>query len=114
MYDNLKTKILVSLSLAFERYGGMVGRLLVRNFEKKTGLAPSEILERPEEFVSCIYEIFGAGAKSIEDTIVEEICREFSIDASKVSGLVDALHLASKKIPSYPVQNLNLVQVNHN
>jgi hypothetical protein len=99
LHDHFIAKILVSLSLAFEKYGSSVGHMLTWNFGKKTGLTPYDIANRPDEFVSCIYEIFGAGAKSIEDTIVKEICQEFGIDPTSVSGLVDTLHSASAMMP---------------
>jgi hypothetical protein len=73
-------------------------------------LAPSQIGDRPEEFVSCIYEIFGIGGKSIEDMIVEEICREFAIDPSSVSGLIDVLSFASKNMREHSIQELQIAE----
>src|SRR5438105_3673964 len=70
--------------------------ILIRNFQKKSGLSALDIEKNPEAFVNCIYEIFGPGAMTIELKIAAEICSEFRLSpSSSPSGIANLIKNAS-------------------
>jgi hypothetical protein len=96
--DQFRARVIASVNRALEIYGKDVGRIVIWNFEKKTGLTPSDIARKPVEFETCVYEIFGPGARPLEDRIIKEICTEFGLDSFEVTGIANAIISASSKL----------------
>lgn len=44
------------------------------------GVGKDEILDKPEQFVRTIHDIFGKGSPLVERTIISEISKELSVD----------------------------------
>lgn len=44
------------------------------------GVGRDEILDKPEQFVRTIHDIFGKGSPLVEQTIISEISKELSVD----------------------------------
>lgn len=86
--------IVASVERALLSYGDGVPQVILWNFKKKTRLPTQAIATKPEEFVACLHEIFGAGARAIEDRLTQQICSDYKVDRSKVSGLAQAIKLA--------------------
>lgn len=86
--------IVASVERALRSYGDGVPQVILWNFKKKTLLPTHAIATKPEEFVACLREIFGAGARAIEDRLTQQICSDFQIDRSKVSGLAQTIKFA--------------------
>ncbi|AIF83504.1 hypothetical protein NTE_01440 [Candidatus Nitrososphaera evergladensis SR1] len=57
---------------------------------ENVGVRRDEILDKPEEFVDALHDIFGNGAALIESAIISEIKASNSDTAAK-QGLVDVL-----------------------
>ena len=53
------------------------------------GVRRDEILDKPEQFVRTIHDIFGKGSPLVESTIISEIAKEMSIDPK--SDLVEMI-----------------------
>jgi hypothetical protein len=53
------------------------------------GVRRDEILDKPEQFVRTIHDIFGKGSPLVERTIILEIAKEMSVDPK--SDLVEML-----------------------
>jgi len=75
-----------------------VAQILIWNFEKETKLSAADIAKKPDEFVNCIYRIFGPSASAIEKGIADEICREFNLEPAGVTGMSKAIELARTKL----------------
>ena len=45
-----------------------------------------DIARKPQEFVDCIYRIFGPSAASIEKNITEVVCKEFKLESAGIPG----------------------------
>lgn len=87
--------MLSAISSALDKkFGEGLKEVLFWNFEKETKLGPLDIPRKPQEFVKCLYKIFGVGAKVIEDAIKDSICAEFNIESRKVAGLTQAIEIA--------------------
>jgi hypothetical protein len=96
--DQFRARVLACVNRALEIYGKDVGHVVIWNFEKKTGHAPSDIAREPDDFERCVYEIFGPGARPLEDRIIKEICAEFRLESFKVTGIAQAISSASSKL----------------
>jgi hypothetical protein len=86
-------RVLASVTTSLEKYGAAVGQVLLWNFEKETKLSSTDIARKPQEFMNCVYRIFGPSAVSIEKGMTEELCREFKLDTSVVPGFVKAVEI---------------------
>jgi hypothetical protein len=63
---------------------------------ENVGVRRDEILDKPEEFVDALHDIFGNGAALIESAIISEIKTSNSDTAAK-QDLVDVLKSVGRK-----------------
>jgi len=74
-----------------------VREVLFWKFQDLTKLEVIDIPRKPQLFVDCMIQIFGAGAASIERTITEEMCREFKIVVPGEPSFTKAVEVAKSK-----------------
>jgi len=79
------------------KYGEGVRQVLYWKFQDQTKLDPVDIAKKPQLFVDCMKQIFGAGANSIERTVTEEMCHEFKIVVPGEPSFVKAVEIAKSK-----------------
>lgn len=66
--------------------GESVTNVLIHEFETKTGLSSEDISNRPDAFDAFLEGFFGVwGASFIENMLVEEIAKSFSIPSNCAS-----------------------------
>ena len=94
MTSQFSARVLVCIKTALEKYGAAVSQVLIWNFESETKLKAIDIARKPQEFVDCIYRIFGPSASNIERSITDEVCKEFKLDCAGVPGFVAAVEIA--------------------
>ncbi len=84
------------------KYGEGVRQVLYWKFQDLTKLKISDIPKKPQLFVECMRQLFGAGSASIERTITSEICQEFKIVVPGEPSLARAIEIAkSKRLKDY-------------
>jgi hypothetical protein len=79
------------------KYGEGVREVLFWKFQDSTKLEVIDIPKKPQLFVDCMKQIFGAGAGSIERTITEEMCNEFKIVVPGEPSFTRAVEIAKSK-----------------
>ena len=98
MASQFAERVLASIAAALEKYGEAVNQVLIWNFEKETKLGAADIARKPQEFVNCIYRIFGPSGAAIERNITEEVCKEFKLECAGVPGFVKVVEMARSKV----------------
>jgi len=79
------------------KYGEGVRQVLFWKFQDLTKLEVSDIPKKPQLFVECMQQVFGAGAASIERTITAEVCKEFKITVQANPSFTRAIEIAKSK-----------------
>ena len=79
------------------KYGEGVRQVLYWKFQDTTKLGIRDIPKRPDLFVNCMRQIFGAGSSSIERAITDEMVHEFKIVVPGDPSFVRAVELAKSK-----------------
>jgi len=92
---DLSTSQLVKcVERALSRYGGTTNQVVFWNFEKKFNLQKEDLSKHPEKFVESIEGMFGAGSRTVEKTIIEEIKSSLPLGKIDDSNLVTTLKQA--------------------
>lgn len=92
-----RERVRKTVEYAIADYGGeMVKGLVIWHLKHRFGLDPGDALERPEEFVSALREIYGSFEEAVERRICERLASEYGINYSG-EGLI-ALAIKIKRM----------------
>jgi hypothetical protein len=69
---------------AMNAFGETAKLAIYYYMERSHDLKYNDIVERPQEFMEALREMFGYGADLIEDMLVEKLAAEFGIELKEV------------------------------
>jgi len=78
--EELKKRILRCVDKALDTFGESFRQVVYYYVGQNYGLKQQDIVDRPQDFVEALRNIFGAGADVIERVLAENIKSEFNID----------------------------------
>lgn len=76
------------------RFGASLTQVLFWKFQENTKLRISDIPLKPDLFIECVRNVFGAGSGAIERTLTEGISHDFSINLHGEMDFVKAVQVA--------------------
>jgi len=94
--DDLRKALARSIEIGLDSLGGNVGRVILYHMEKEYSLTLDDMIERPESFVEALQRMFGDGAFTLEQIVVETVLQNIpvareSLQTRRFSRLIDEL-----------------------
>ncbi len=77
--EDLKRTLARSIETALDSLGGKVGQVILYHIEKQYSLKVEDIIDRPESFMGALQGIFGDGAFTLEQIVVETVLRNIPV-----------------------------------
>lgn len=71
--EDLREKLARSIEEGLDTLGGNVGRVVLYHIKKRYSLTVEDVIDKPMVFLEALQDMFGAGAFTLEDTIVKTI-----------------------------------------
>lgn len=68
-----------SIETALDSLGENVGQVILYHIEKEYSLKVDEIVDRPESFLEALQGIFGDGAFTLEQIVVDTVLRNIPV-----------------------------------
>lgn len=88
--------VLQSIEDGLSILGGDGKSIIIWWWETKRNMRKKDIPSHIEEFVGLLEEIFGTGAKIIENNLSKEVKRAFHLDYENISSLSEIVNLAKR------------------
>jgi hypothetical protein len=92
--DRPASQLIECVERALSRYGGTTVQVVFWNFEKKFNVQKEDLTKHPEKFMESIEDMFGAGARTVEKTIIQEIRSSLPLGSFDDSNLLTTLKQA--------------------
>nr|MDO8134757.1 hypothetical protein [Candidatus Njordarchaeum guaymaensis] len=77
--EDLRRTLARSIEMALDSLGGKVGQVILYHIEKEYSLKAEDIIDRPESFMGALQGIFGDGAFTLEQIVVETVIRNVPV-----------------------------------
>lgn len=77
--EDLRRALARSIEIAFDSLGGNVGRVILYHIEKEYSLKLDDMIDKPESFVEALQGIFGDGAFTLEQIVVETVLQNIPV-----------------------------------
>lgn len=71
--EDLRETLARSIEEGLDTLGGNVGRVILYHVKKEYSLTVEDVIDKPTVFLEALQDMFGAGAFTLEDTIVKTI-----------------------------------------
>ena len=77
--EELQRTIAESIETGLGSLGGNMGRVILYHIEKEHSLKVNDMIDKPENFVEALQDMFGDGAFILEQIVVETILRNIPV-----------------------------------
>jgi len=77
--EDLRKALARSIEIGLDSLGGNVGRVILYHMERKYSLTLDDMIDRPESFVEALQGMFGDGAFTLEQMVVETVLQNIPI-----------------------------------
>jgi hypothetical protein len=77
--EEFERRIIKCMDKTLSIFGESFKEVILFYLEKNFDLKQEDVVERPQEFVNLLRNLFGSGAAVVERILVEEVEREFNI-----------------------------------
>lgn len=82
--EGLRRILARSIEEALDSLGGNVGQVILYHIEKKYSLKMDDMIDSPESFLEALQDIFGLGAFTLEQIVVENVLRNIPVPRDEV------------------------------
>jgi len=74
--EDLRNLLARSIEEGLDSLGGSAGQVILYHIERKHSLKVDDMIDRPESFVQALQDVFGEGAFTLEQIVVETLVRK--------------------------------------
>jgi len=74
--EDLRSFLARSIEEGLDSLGGSAGQVILHHIERKHSLKVEDMIDRPESFVKALQDVFGEGAFTLEQIVVETMVRK--------------------------------------
>lgn len=77
--EDMRRILARSIETALDSLGEKVGQVILYHIEKEYSLKVNDMIDRPESFVEALQDMFGDGAFTLEQMVVETILQNIPV-----------------------------------
>jgi len=85
--DDTLNILMVAVERGLSVLGESIAHVIFYHMDKKYSLKKHEIFEKPDRFVEVLQDMFGSGAATLENLIIQSICSTIGLNPSTLNTL---------------------------